>query len=112
MKRPLSLFGTAEEILLRASKITGEMIETIVREQPTPQPQTGEPTIFNRRTPRDGNLSELDELDKIFDYIRMLDADGYPHAFLETEHFRLEFCRASMKFDSVIADVKISRKKS
>ncbi len=112
LKRPLSLLGTAEEILLRASKLTGEMIESIVREQPTPQPQIGEPTIFRRRTPQEGDLAELDKLEKVFDYIRMLDADGYPSAFLETEHFRLEFSRASLKLDSIIADVKISRKKS
>jgi methionyl-tRNA formyltransferase len=111
MKRPLSLFGSAEEILLRASKLTEEMIKTIVREQPTPQPQIGEPTSFSRRTPRNGDLAELDELEKVFDYIRMLDADGYPSAFLETEHFRLEFSRASLKPDSIIADVKISRRK-
>lgn len=111
MKHPLSLLGSAEEVLLRASNLIGEMIERIVREQPTPQPQIGEPTIFRRRTPQDGDLAELCELEKVFDYIRMLDADGYPPAFLETEHFRLEFSRASLKSDSVVADVKISRKK-
>lgn len=111
MKRPLSLFGTAEEILLRASKLTGEMIESIVCKQLTPQSQVGDPTIFRRRTPQDGDLAELDELEKVFDYIRMLDADGYPPAFIETEHFRLEFSRASLKSDSIVADVKIFRKK-
>lgn len=110
MKRPLSLFGSAEEILLRASKLTEEMIKCIVREQPTPQPQVGEPTNFSRRTPQDGDLAELAELEKVFDYIRMLDADGYPSAFLETNNFRLEFSRASLKSDSIIADVKISRR--
>lgn len=112
MKRSLSLLGTAEEILLRASKLTEEMIKSIMREQPVAQSQVGEPTIFHRRTPQDGDLAELNELEKVFDYIRMLDADGYPSAFLETEHFKLEFSRASFKFDSVIADVKISRKKT
>lgn len=112
MKRPLSLFGTAEEILLRASELTGEIIECLVREQPTPQPQVGEPTFFNRRTQQDGNLAELDELEKVFDHIRMLDADNYPPAFLETAHFKLEFSRASLKPDAVVADVKIYRKKS
>lgn len=111
MKRSLPLFGTAEEILLRASKLTEEMIESIMREQPVAQPQVGEPTIFHRRTPQDGDLAQLSELEKVFDYIRMLDADGYPSAFLETVHFKLEFSHASFKLDSVIADVKISRKK-
>lgn len=111
LKRSLSLLGTAEEILLRASKLTGEMIEYIVCEQPAAKPQVGEPTIFRRRTLQDGDLREVDEIEKVFDYIRMLDADGYPPAFLETEHFRMEFSRASLKPDLVMADVKIFRKK-
>lgn len=110
MKRPMSLFGTAEEILLRAGKLTEEMIGDIVLNRTEPQPQIGEPTIFHRRTTKDGNLEKLSELEQVFDYIRMLDADGYPPAFLETDHFRLEFSRASLKLDSVIADVKITRK--
>ena len=112
LKCPLSLLGTAEEILLRASKLTGEMIENIVREQPMPQLQVGEPVIFRRRTPLDGDLADLKGLEQVFNYIRMLDADGYPPAFIETEHFRLEFRRASLKPDSIIADVKIFRKES
>lgn len=42
MKRPLSLLGTAEEILMRASQLTGKMIEAIVQSRPEPQPQIGE----------------------------------------------------------------------
>lgn len=111
MKRPLPLLGTAEEILIRAGKLTGEMIERMALEQPTPQLQQGEPTTFRRRNTQDGDLAELSELEKVFDYIRMLDADGYPLAFLETEHLRLEFSRASLRPDSIVADVRISRKK-
>jgi methionyl-tRNA formyltransferase len=41
----------------------------------------------------------------------MLDAEGYPNAFLETEIFKLEFTRASLKADkSIIADVRIIKK--
>jgi methionyl-tRNA formyltransferase len=110
LKRPLSLLGPAEEILMRASQLTGEMIEIIVQERPELQMQTGEPTIFRRRNAQDGNLSSMETLEKIYDYIRMLDAEGYPPAFLETEQFKLEFGRASLRPDCVIADVKIFRK--
>ena len=111
MKQPLSLLGTAEEILMRASELTGEMIVKLVHQRPVPQAQVGEPTVFRRRTPQDGDLAPLDTLEKLFDHVRMLDGDGYPRAFLDTEHFRLEFCRASLKPDGVVADVKITRKK-
>ena len=114
LKRPLLLLGTAEEILLRTSKLTEEMIESIVREQPIAQPQVGEPTIFHRRTPQDGNIAQLKTLEEVHDFIRMLDADGYPRAFLEINNLRLEFSRSSVKADHLFADViikEISREK-
>lgn len=110
LKRSLSLLGTAEEILLRAGELAEQMIEMIVQERPVPQIQTGESVTFRRRTAQDGNLASVETLKEVFDYIRMLDGSGYPPAFFETEHFRLEFDRASLKPDSVIADVKITRK--
>ena len=39
--------------------------------------------------------------------IRMLDAEGYPHAFLEVHGMRLEFRRVSQRSDGLHADVKI-----
>lgn len=107
MKRPLSLYGSAEEIFLRAAEIIKEMMIEIIRAEPKPYPQSGDPVIFKRRTPKDGNIESLDSLERVFDYIRMLDAEGYPPAFLETRHFRLEFGRASRRANEILADVKI-----
>jgi methionyl-tRNA formyltransferase len=112
IKRPLSLSGTAEDILLRAANLTEEMIEYIVREQPKPTAQIGEVTVFRRRLPEEGSLADLDDLEKIFDYIRMLDADGYPNAFIETAAFRFSFSRASLSSEAVVAEVKITRRSS
>lgn len=110
LKRPLALYGSAEEIFIRANKIIEEMIIYIINQSPDPIPQQGEVIEFKRRKPEDGNIEHLEHLQQVFDYIRMLDADGYPRAFIETEHFRIEFERASLKLDSVIADVKITKK--
>ncbi len=110
-KRPLSLYGTAEEIYLRAADIIEDMIKWIIANQPEPVPQQGEGCYFPRRKPEEGNIAELESLEQLYDYIRMLDAEGYPRAFLETKHFHLEFERASLKPDYVKADVIIRRKK-
>jgi len=110
LKRPLSLYGTAEEIYIRASKIIEEMIAEIVLHEPIPVPQQGGVTCFQRRQPKDSDISELTELEKVFDYIRMLDADGYPNAFLETDYFRLEFQRPALKHGKIVADVIITKK--
>lgn len=110
MKTPFSLHGSAEEILMRASGVIEEMIVSIINEKPAPVAQEGEPVFFKRRTPEDGDIAGLKELRDVYDYVRMLDADGYPRAFIETEHLRLEFDRASLKQDSVTATVRITKK--
>ncbi len=107
-KVPLSLWGTAEEIYLRAAELTKELMIELIINAPAPVPQVGDIVEFKRRKPEDGNIDLCDTLPQIFDYIRMLDADGYPAAFLETGNMRLEFCRASMKENSIVADVKIT----
>ena len=110
MKRPLALYGNAEEIYLRAACVVEEMILEIVRNEPMPVNQKGEAVYFPRRKPEDGNLSKLATLEQVFDYIRMLDAEGYPKAFVETDNFRFEFCRAAFKHGKILADVVITKK--
>jgi methionyl-tRNA formyltransferase len=110
LKRPLSLHGTAEEIYMRAAKVVEDMVVEMVNNELSPKEQQGKIECFQRRKPEDSSISGLSELTEVFDYIRMLDADGYPKAFLETEHLRLEFQRPSLKYGKLLADVIITRK--
>lgn len=86
-----------------------QMIEKIVREEPIATPQRGDPVLFSRRTPAMSNLASCPEGDlrSWYDQIRMLDAEGYPHAFLEAHGIRLEFRRVSQRSDGLHADVRI-----
>ncbi|MBI5141421.1 MAG: methionyl-tRNA formyltransferase [Nitrospirae bacterium] len=110
IKQNFSLHGTAEEIYIRAAKVVEQLIVSIVENEPTPVEQDGEVVCFARRKPEDGNIANLTELEQVFDYLRMLDAEGYPRAFLETEWFRLEFQRPVLRYGKVVADVIITRK--
>jgi methionyl-tRNA formyltransferase len=110
LKKTLSLNGSAEEIYLRASKIVEEMIVEIINNNPIPIEQQGQPVCFKRRKPEESNISNLEKLEQVFDHIRMLDAEGYPKAFIEVGEFRFEFSRASLKHDKIISDVIITRK--
>jgi methionyl-tRNA formyltransferase len=107
-KEPMNLEGAAEDIYVRAGETAARMIARIIREQTTPVPQTGEAVIFKRRKPEESNLAELQSLTQIYDYIRMLDAEQYPHAFLETGAFRFEFSQAVRLADRVVAQVTIT----
>lgn len=112
LKRGLSLSGTAQEIFSKANDIIGQMISVILSNNLIPIEQNGEVVNFKRRKPEDSNINELEDLKKVYDYIRMLDADGYPHAFLETSHLRLEFTKAHFNTDDEIitAHVRILKK--
>ena len=111
LKMDLSLSGTAEEIFVRVNKLVGKMIVEIIQNNLQPVPQEGDPVVFKRRKPEQSDMSGLEKLEEIFDYIRMLDADGYPPAYIEKGEFRYEFTRASIKADgSIVADVKITKK--
>jgi methionyl-tRNA formyltransferase len=108
LKQPLSLEGTAAEILARASALSVAMIKTILTTQPTPQPQSGEVTLFKRRKPADSAIPPLASSEKLYDFIRMLDGEGYPPACIEHAGFRYEFTRASLHDGRVVATVNIT----
>jgi methionyl-tRNA formyltransferase len=111
LKKDLSLLGTAEEIFIRTSLIISEMIKEIVDLDLKPVPQEGTVTEFKRRKKEDSDISKLNEITEIYDYIRMLDAEGFPKAYLDMGDFRLEFSRASLKTgENIIADVRIFKK--
>lgn len=111
LKFPLSLNGTAEEIFIRATYHIEKMINKIIMEKIEPKEQEGEIVNFERRKLEDGNIINCKNINEFYDFIRMLDCEGYPNAFLEIGKFKLEFNRASLKSNKIIlADVRISEK--
>jgi len=90
-KKPLSLHGSAHDIYKRSSKLCWSMISDFVNNNPSSIPQQGVATNFKRRTPEQSQIPEGLSLEDIYNYIRMLDAPGYPKAFLEISGYRLEF---------------------
>ncbi len=108
-KLPLSLSGSASEIFNRADTLVGQLIFDIIQKKLQPSDQVGEVTEFKRRKPEQSDLSPLTELSDIYDYIRMLDADGYPKAFLNMGEFTLTFSNAVYDEEQVNAQVIIKQ---
>jgi len=107
-KRDLCIEGNAEEVYIRATYLAAEMIQYMIANEPTPEPQSGLVVEFPRRKPVESEVPELPSLLKLYDFIRMLDADGYPPAFLPHAGFRYEFKRATLYDGRVVADVTIT----
>ena len=108
-KRQLELHGTAEEIYVRATYLAAEMVRDIVADEPEPVPQAGDVVAFARRRPAQSEIPDVPSLAALYDFIRMLDAEGYPRAFVEHRGYRYTFGRAALYDDRVVADVTITR---
>jgi methionyl-tRNA formyltransferase len=106
-KEDLCLEGNAEEIYIRATYLSAKMIGFIIDNKPNPQPQVGESVIFSRRKPHESQIPELSSIGALHDFIRMLDAEGYPKAFINHKGFRYELSRATLYDGRIVAEVKI-----
>jgi len=111
IKRPLSLDGLAEEIFIRAAYIIAEMIKSIITENLEPVEQLGEPAVFHRRKPSQSKIPvETNDLLKLFDHIRMLDATGYPNAYFNLGIFRCEISKPALKTGEIYANIRITKR--
>lgn len=110
LKRDLSLSGSAQEIYERASRIIFSQMSFIIKNTPTPKKQTGKVVVFKRRKPEQSKIPAGLSKEKLYDFIRMLDAEGYPRAFWETKNLRWEFFGAETDRGKLLAKVKIYEK--
>jgi methionyl-tRNA formyltransferase len=106
-KRMISLDGTAQEIYYRASQLSIEIIQWMIKCNPQPTPQEGEVVIFKRRKPEQSALPTIGSIKYVYDFIRMLDADGYPKAFVEHGNYMISYRNARLVGSSVIAEAEI-----
>ena len=69
------------------------------------------PFTFFRRTPEESSLHEADisSLNDFFDFIRMLDAEDYPKAFLDLHGYRLELSDVRYEQEQLVGSFMIRR---
>ena len=110
LKKPMKLMGTAETLFCVADVLISEMMMEILSTHPVPVPQSGPITAFVRRKPEASALPDGGRLAYLYDSIRMVDADGYPRAYLDHGYFHLEFSDAELHDEEVTARVRITRR--
>jgi len=102
--------GSAEEIFIAASQIIFfDMIPYILENKPIPQTQEGEVIVFKRRKPKESNLqkAEIKNLDDFYDFVRMLDAEGYPKAFFKINNLKIEFSEVHKKSNKLVGRFEV-----
>ena len=99
--------GSADDILKRAAKIVFEkMIPAFIEKKLNALPQQGKPVFFNRRKPEQSCIPFGLSSRQLYDYIRMLDGEGYPTAYLQTEHGKVYLRNASFQNGKVMAELE------
>ena len=102
--------GSAEEIFIKLSElIFNRMIPKILQSSITPKKQTGQVIEFARRKPDESNMVELENksLKKMYDFIRMLDAEGYPKAYIQLDNIRCEFSEVRLKNKKLVGRFEV-----
>jgi len=102
--------GSAQEIFIRMSDIIFfEMIPNIIENNIVPVPQKGQIITFKRRSVNDSNLLKMEifTIRKVYDFIRMLDAEGYPKAFINLDNLKIKFSEIHLKNNKLIGRFEI-----
>ncbi len=104
LKRSLDLStGSAQQLFEKMADEIFVMMTEITTTQPQPVEQSGEPTFFKRRTPEQSQITPGLSGRKLYDFIRMLDAEGYPRAFAHVGDVRVEFSGAELLDNEQVA---------
>jgi len=102
--------GSAEEIYMKASEIIfAKMIPYILEHRPCPTKQSGEIIVFKRRTPDQSDITKADiqNLDDMYDFIRMLDAEDYPKAFIRVGKMKILFSEVHRESEKLVGRFEI-----
>lgn len=110
-KEPFSIaHGSAEENFISLSNIIFEkMIPRFLAHSLSPKPQDGEPVIFKRRTPEQSDLLSCHTKTQmgLYDFIRMLDAEGYPRAYIKINNMRIELSEAHISNGKLVGRFEV-----
>lgn len=95
IKRSINIeSGSADNIYRKISKIIFfKMIPNILKYEPIPTSQKGKIVSFKRRIPEESNIiqTKISNLSDMYDFIRMLDVEGYPKAFIKKDNIKILF---------------------
>jgi len=102
--------GSAEENYIKLSNVVFEdMIPSFLDNSLFPKKQQGEITTFQRRNPEESNIHTLSNvsLHKLYDFIRMLDAEGYPKAYINIDNIKMEFTEVHLKNKKLVGRFEV-----
>ncbi len=114
LKKDFYLKGNAENIYQNMEKKCIQMIRIISKKKKLKfYKQLGKISFFKRRKLEQSNLikNNFKDYSSLFDFIRMLDADGYPKAFINIGKFRIKLSNAKLHKNNITGEFNINLKR-
>jgi len=102
--------GSAQENFTKLSNIIfDKMIPKFLSSDLIAKKQVGDIVNFRRRTPKQSDINTLKNksINKLYDFIRMLDAEGYPKAFQELENLKFVYMDIEKKDNKLIGKFEV-----
>lgn len=102
--------GNIEDIFMNISDVIFfKMIPKLIQQDIFPVKQDGKIVMFNRRKPEDSNVNNFkyNSIGKLYDFIRMVDSNEYPRAFLEINNLKMEFSEVYMENNKLIGKFEV-----
>ena len=107
LQKNLSLEGSIQEIFSRMSENDYSLILKIMNGRYKRKKQSGKPTTYSRRKPKESELKSLNHsIRYLYNFIRMLE-DPYPNAFIRIGKQKLIFKKAIYNNKKLSLEVKI-----
>ena len=107
LQKNLSLEGSIQEIFSRMAENDYSLILKIINGKYKRRKQSGKPTTYSRRKPKESELKSLNHSKNyLYNFIRMLE-DPYPNAFIRIGKQKLIFKKAIYNNKKLSLEVKI-----
>ena len=107
----MTLNGSAGQIFEKSAELCYEHIRFIIANTPKPAEQEGKVTQFERRNPEQSELKGDISPTDLYDLIRMMDAETYPHAYTIIDNYKVEFTDAQIDGETVTTKAIFKRMK-
>jgi len=104
---PITLQGNLADIWMTISEMSYNLMCKCVDGEYKLQKQFGIRQVYKRRGDNEILFDGKKSISRIYDQIRMMDAEDYPAPYINFKNYRLEFSRAKLQEKEIIADVRI-----
>lgn len=112
LKKDINLSGNAKDIFENIERTAIKMIIKISKMKKIIfKKQIGKSSYFRRRKPKESNLEivKFFNLSKIYDFIRMLDDEVYPNAFIKIADKKITFTNAKKSKKTISGTFRIQK---